>query len=365
MLAAPRSAAFSWIRTAIEVMAAVATGTLSTGACVMRTLVTGATGLVGNNVTRHLVAHGEQVRVLARPSSDLQTLDGLNVEIILGDITDKSAVRTAVHEVDRVIHAAGHIHFGRTQHALSHAVNVRGTRYIARAANEFQVPLVHISTVDALGAGKPNQPADEETSYVPKPRECAYVRSKRAAEAIVRAEVNRGLCAVIINPGLMLGPWDWKPSSARMLLSVAQQNPLVAPAGGITVCDIRDVTTAIVAAFEHGQPGRNYICAGENITFFTLWQQIADLVGSRRPLMPAGPLMRWVGAAAGDLVTLVTGREPIVNSASVKMSTLYHYYRYDRANRELGYDTRPLQESLSDTWQWLLEHGYTQPQLST
>ena len=129
--------------------------------------------------------------------------------------------------------------------------------------------------------------------------------------------------------------------------------------------DVRDVATAILAAFEQGQPGRNYIFAGENLSFFSLWKRIADMVGVPRPLLPAGPLMRWIGAAAGELVTLTTGREPMINSTSVKMSTLQHYYSYDRANRELGYETRSLNESLGDTWRWLIKYQYAKPHEST
>lgn len=167
-----------------------------------------------------------------------------------------------------------------------------------------------------------------------------------------------GLDAVIVNPGFMLGPWDWKPSSGRMLLQVARRFTPVAPIGGCTVCDARDVAEGILAAVEQGQSGRRYILGGHPMSYFDLWWLMADVSGGRAPFIKAGPLMRWIGGAAGDVQRCMTGREPDVNSAAVGMSSLFHYYSSARAEAELGYYRRPAREAVESAWDWFLRHGY-------
>ena len=324
----------------------------------MKTLVTGAGGLVGNNVVRQLLDDGHAVRVLMRPQNDLRALAGLDVEIALGDIRDRKAVLAACQGIDTVVHAAARVHFGWSQLDEMREVNVTGTRHVAQAARGAGARLIHVSSVDALGIRSRMEPADEET-----PREgnldCSYVVTKREAEQAVQEEIESGLDAVIVNPGFMLGPWDWKPSSGRMLLAVATRFVPFTPSGGFSVCDVRDVATAILAAIERGRCGRNYILAGTNMTYYDTWCLFAEVANRRKPLHHLGPLNTWLVGHGGDLIGKLTGREPDVNSAGMRMASLYHYYTSRRAEQELGYQTRPPRESVEASWQWLQENGYT------
>ena len=325
----------------------------------MRFLVTGATGFVGNNVVRLLLEHGHSVRVLTRREADLAPLAGLSVETAHGDIRDAESVRQAFRNIDVAIHAAGDIHIGWTKLAEQREINVSGTRHVAEAALEAGAKLVHVSSVNAIGLGTRERPADEETPIHDVVR-CGYVITKQEAEQVVLDLVARGLHGVIVNPSFMLGPWDWKPSSGRMLLAVARRFTPIAPKGGVSVADVRDVAAGILAAAERGSPGRRYILAGHNQTYFELWKLIARLTGGRPPWMPAGPLQRIGGAWLGDLLTRITGREGDLNSATVRMSTQFHYYDSARARHELAYAGRPTEESVTDAWRWLQEHGYVE-----
>lgn len=323
----------------------------------MTTLVTGATGLVGNNVVRLLRDARETVRVLVRQTSDPRPLAGLEVEAVIGDVADVESVRRAMAGAAQVVHAAAIVHIGWTGLASQRAINVEGTRNVAKAAREANAKMVHVSSVDALGVGSPDLPADEES-----PREgkvpCSYVITKREAEQAFLEEVERGLDGVIVNPGLMFGPWDWRPSSGRMLLEVARRFTPLAPKGGGTVCDVRDVAAGILAALDRGAAGRHYILGGENLTYLELWKRIARATGGSAPICRAGPLLRIAAGRGGDLIGKITGREPDVNSAAVGMSDLYHYYSIARAQEELGYVVRPVEESIADAWRWFQAEGY-------
>jgi dihydroflavonol-4-reductase len=323
----------------------------------MTILVTGATGLLGNNIVRDLLAIGEQVRVLTRELRTTRPLDGLTIERRQGDVRHLATIEEALEGVHTVIHSAGHVHIGWSQADLHQAVNVEGTRNVARAARKVHARLVYVSSVNALGLGAHDFEADEDTAR-PGITPCPYVTSKRAAEELVLEHVAEGLDAVIVNPGFMLGPWDWRPSSGRMMLEVAARFTPLAPVGSFNVCDVRDVSAGAIAAAKLGKPGRRYILGGHNLTYFELWRKMAMLAGKRGPLFPAGPMQRMIGGGMGDLWFRLSGKEPDLNSAGVGMSSQHHRFRSDRAIQELEYKIRPLEQTLQDAWNWFVEYGY-------
>ena len=323
----------------------------------MRVFVTGGTGLVGNNVIRALLEGGHEVRALARASSDPRPFEDLDVERFEGDIRDRDGVRRGVAGCDAVVHAAGYVKIGRTAGDMHRAVNVEGTRHIVEACCDSGVRLVHVSTINALGVARRDEPADETTAD-PAIRSCPYVETKRAAERIILEHSPDRLHATILNLGFVIGPWDWKPSSGEMILQVAGRWTPFAPWGGVSVCDAREVARAAVAAIDYEPPGQRFVLGGHNVTYADLWRAIAQVTGGRAPFMRAGPLMRIIAGRYGDFVSWWTGTEGEVNSVAVAMSDQWHYFRSDRAVEHLAYRIPPLDETLSVAWEWFERHGY-------
>ncbi len=321
------------------------------------TLVTGSTGLVGNNVVRQLLAQGRSVRVLTRETADRRPLDGLDVETMHGDIRDADSVGRACDGAAVVVHAAGYVHIGRSKLDLHRAINVEGTRNVAQAVRRSGGRLIHVSSSDALGIGTLEEPADED-SPLAEHGNCSYTITKREAEQVVREEIAEGLDAVIVNPGFMLGPWDWKPSSGRMLLEVARGKAWLAPRGHFSVGDVRDVAAGILSAIDRGQTGRNYLLTGHTLSYLEAFQLFAQVTGGRRPLGSPGPMLSTAAGWFGDLATRLTGRESDVNSAAIRVAQLPKSYSNRRARQELGYTTRSVEDSARDTWAWFQEHGY-------
>lgn len=320
-------------------------------------LVTGATGLVGNNVVRWLLAEGRAVRALVRSGKRSREFDGLDVEIAPGDITDPDSVRRACEGVCAVVHSAGYVQLGRTQLDVHRRINVEGTRNVADAAAAAGAKLVHVSSCDALGVRSAVEPADEDTEPNGRVR-VPYATTKREAELVVLDAVARGLHATIVNPGFMLGPWDWKPSSGRMLLEVARGRGRFAPRGHFSVCDVRDVAEGIVAALDRGQTGRRYILAGTTMRYVEAWRLFAEITGGRPPLMTVGPLVAKLAGWTGDAIGRIRGREPDVNSGAIALAALPKHYTIARAQAELGYRHRPVRESAEAAWLWFREFGY-------
>ena len=141
----------------------------------MRALVTGTTGLLGNNVVRALLRNGAKVRTLVRSTSSRRPLENLPVETFQGDVVNAEEVRAACADVDLAIHAAADVRFGWTGHEQQYDVNVQGSQNVAEAAAEQGIRMIHVSSVDALAVGKPDKPADELTPVAGK-IPCPYVR---------------------------------------------------------------------------------------------------------------------------------------------------------------------------------------------
>lgn len=326
----------------------------------MRILVTGGTGLLGNNILRELQATGHELVALVRNAPDREVFDGIDCKFQEGDVIDRDAVANAVSNCDAVIHSAGLIQLGWSRVEESMRVNQIGTRYFVDSCIQGNCPFVYVGTVNTLAVGSKDSPSDEETplDHAGGQTPCSYVLSKRAGVQETLDGVANGLQATIVHPGFMLGPWDWKPSSGRMMLEVGKRWQPIAPTGGCSVCDVRDVAAgtvrALMAICESEIPsGRQFILAGENLSYLELWRDFAKRMGVRGPMIKAGPLMRKLAGFAGDAMTAATGKESDLNSAAIKMSSQYHWHDSSRARRELGYTNRPLEQTLADAAGWL------------
>jgi len=320
--------------------------------------VTGATGLLGNNLVRLLVDRGWRVRAVVRSATAAsRTLAGLPVEAVVADLADGAALGAALDGCRAVFHSAAHVHCGWRHFDAMHATNVGGTARVARAARDAGARLVHVSSVDAIGLRSDGDAADEDTPPGLMP-ECPWLITKREAEAAVVAEVERGLDAVIVNPTYMLGPWDWKPSSGRMLLEVGQGRGVLAPPGGNDFVDVRDVAAGALAAAERGCRGRRYILGGHGLSYLEAWRTFARIAGRMQPLGTAPQTLLRAAGWCGDLASLFTRHELPVNSAATAMAALPHHFSSARARSELGYSFRPFEATVTDAWLWFVDHGF-------
>ncbi len=330
-------------------------------------LVTGATGLLGNCIVRELIHRGEAVRVLCRKNTPRTAIEGLSVEVIDGDLSKAEVIDRAVDGCTAVIHSAAMIHIGWQFLAESRDVNVEGTRRIVKACIKHQAKLVHISTVDTMfAAAGQNRPIDESdprpssnaaTINIPygvSKMPCAYVISKTEAEQVVRDATANGLRATIVHPGFMLGPYDWKPSSGRMMLEISKAPVLLAPTGGCSVCDARDVATATVNAIDRGANGQSYILAGDNLTYQQLWKLMLKAFGKRRTVRVASrKFLEAVGKGIDGMNRVLGLKERDLNGAMIGMGNLLHFYDSTKAVQGLNYQRRPIETTLKDAWEWL------------
>jgi dihydroflavonol-4-reductase len=325
----------------------------------MRILVTGSTGLLGNNIVRAALERGFDVSVLIRDKQKPPALADLPVEIFHGDITDAQAVLDASKSINAIIHSAAHLHIGWKKLAEATAVNEGGTKNIVQAASSVGAKLVHVSTVNTLAIGNREGTVDETASRVGQVP-CTYVTTKKLAERVVDQAIEDGLPATVIHPGFMLGPWDWKRSSGRMVLEVGKRFTPLAPSGGCSVCDVRDVADGILNAAQGACTGEHYILAGENMSYFELWTKISKAMGKQPPITIMRWPARWLAGSLGDLWANLTGNESDINSAALAMSCQFHCYSSAKAIRDLNYRIRSADESIQSTIDWFNASASTQ-----
>ncbi len=325
----------------------------------MRILVTGATGFLGNNLVRMLVEDRHEVVAGVRTSSDRRPLQDLSVEQRELDLNDETSVDEATQSVDVVVHTAAMIHLGWSKIEESRIANVETTRLLASSARRHGVRFIYVSTVDTLAAATRNSVVDE-TQLEPAKPPCAYVISKREAEQVVLQEVAAGLDGLIVNPGFLVGPWDWKPSSGRMMLMLRKQ-PLLffAPGGGGSVVDVRDVADGIIRAIASGRAGERYILGGQNMTYLELWKMMARVMGKWPPPVRAmSNLMAGAIGRVGDGLGFLLRRELEINSASLIQGQLYNWYSSQKAHDELGFQITNVEDAIRDSWEWFQTNGY-------
>lgn len=312
-------------------------------------LVTGATGFVGSVLVRRLLAEGEAVRILRRPSSPLDLLGGAarRVEHALGDVTEADAVYAAMEGVGQVYHVAAVVAFGRGARERLRDVNVRGTAHVVDAALEAGVErLVHTSSIAALG--RPERPGgliDEDAVWTASRSNTAYAVSKHDAEREVNRGIAEGLDAVIVNPALIFGPGRPGENTMQLAERVAAQRVPLAPPGGTAVVDVEDVAAGLRAAMGRGETGERYVLAAENLSWTEVLTTLAGAIGVAPPRGTVSPALLRLGGVLAEAGAFVTRAEPALTCETARTATETHRYNNSKAVDRLGVSFRPFAET--------------------
>ena len=326
----------------------------------MRALVTGGTGFIGSSIVRALLRAGYEVRVLIRNGSDTRNLDGLEIEHVIGDITDPMSLARAMRGCSHVFHAAALYSFWVTIPGLIERVNVQGTRNVLRAALEAGIErVVYTSSVAALAVPEDGTPVDELTPIDPGKIIGAYKRSKYAAEQVALEYVAKGLPVIIVNPSFPVGPRDIKPTPTGQTIVDFLNHRLPAYVDtGMNVVDVDDVARGHVLAAEKGRIGERYILGGKNMTMGELLALLSKITGIRAPRMrmPYQPLLALSYLNAGWC--RMTKTTPRMMPDTIRMSRHYMYYNPAKAIDELGLPQTEPQVALAKAVDWYVENGY-------
>ena len=316
-----------------------------------KTLVTGGTGLIGHHLVRALIERGDDVRVTLRPDSPVEPLEGLDVERVTADVTERPAMRRAMKGVTRVFHAASLTSL-RAPREEYFRVNVEGTRVVLGEALRAGVErAVLTSSVSALGPAMPGVTADETQLDGLAGLRLAYPESKREGEAQAIRFAVKGLPLVTVMPGHVFGAGDWRRSSTDIVRRFLLREIPFYVEGALCIVDAKDVATGHLLADQKGQVGERYILGGRNFTLTRLFTDLGRISGVEPPSirLPADVALPIVSAAAK-----LPGRT-LITPGEVKLASQRWAYRSTRAKRELGWTQTPHEETLEQTINWWRE----------
>jgi len=333
----------------------------------MRFAVTGATGFLGANLVRSLLDDGHEVRALIRKPNPL--IDGLNIEtlkvpLVGSDSEHLGQLTNALSGCDGVFHVAGIFDPSPGGEERMHRVHVEATDALCRASGSANVKrLVLCSSSITVGYGERDSPGDEDTpldadaTYGKTGALRAYHDTKLAGEArVATADEVEG---VIVNPDFILGPWDVKPTSGQLIVSMARGYMPFYPQGGKCFQTASDCARGHILAMENGRAGHRYLLGSHNLSYREFMMKVAQVVGKAPPRFP---LPGWVTAGAG-LVGRVGSRFDSHRfaglDANVLRSMQANRYRCDRrAQEELGLKPSPIDEGIQAAYNWFVERGY-------
>ena len=322
------------------------------------TLVTGATGFIGNNLVRQLVEQGRTVRVLVRTPNKM-SLRGLDVETVVGDVLDPECLREAMSGVSSVFHVVGAISIEGEQNDRLHQVNVDGTSNVVDACISENVKrLVHFSSVHALSYLPKNLPIAESRALALDPdKHLPYDRSKAEGELAVMAGIQKGMNAVILNPVGVFGPYDFGPSpSGEFLLQLMNRKlPGIVKAGYFWV-DVRDVANAAILAESKGVCGERYILSGEYVDFDSIANWVEEATSVRRPWLSVPLRVAKMMAPFVVAYSRWRGLRPLVTPEALQIVECHQKIETQKAALELGFSARPIRETIFDSVRWLKEN---------
>ena len=329
----------------------------------MDVLVTGATGFVGANVARLLVADGYRVRVLARPSSSLEALSGCPVEIFRGNILDPETLAPALAGCGLVFHVAADYRLWAKDAGEIYRNNVDGTRTVLEACERAGVGrVVYTSSIGTIGHPRDGGPGTETTPVALTDMIGDYKRSKFLAERVAEEFASHGLPVVIVNPSNPIGPWEVKPTpTGRLVLDYLLGRTFATLDTGLNLIHVADVARGHLLAARLGHVGERYILGAENLSLSEIFQILERVTGIRAPRLRLPYRLAYLLALANEGLARATGQPPRVPLNGVRMARTHMYVSADKAVRELGLFQTPVEQALRDAVDWFVAYGYAPP----
>lgn len=307
--------------------------------------------MVGAYLLRYLLQKGYAVRALRRSSSDMALVEALQdqIEWIEGDVLDVPFLEKAMQDMDQVYHSAALISFDPRQVQAMFATNITGTANVVNAALRAGVEkLLYISSIAALGRREYQPHIDERLQWENSKENSNYAISKFKAENEVWRAYQEGLKVAIINPSTIIGAGIWSNSSCQLIRRAAKGLRYY-PAGSTGFVDVRDVAQAAIAVMESDLEGERYIVSGENRSYKNLFTTLSKALGLKPP---QHPIPQWLlGPVAGleRVRSALTGQSPLLTKEVIRNVQSTYYYQNDKLVDALGFEFRPLDQSVEET----------------
>jgi dihydroflavonol-4-reductase len=326
----------------------------------MKVFLTGATGFIGGNLARKLVNRGYSVRALVRRSSNLQAIEGIDLEIVDGDILDVNSLKIGMEGCQAVFHTAAIYTFWARNRDLIYKTNILGTKNVFLAAKNSNIKkIVYTSSESTIGT-KSNFLGNETMTGDINKIHGDYKKSKFLAEQFVVGMCKEGIETVIVNPTMPIGAYDTKPTpTGKVVLDYLDHKMFACLNTGLNVVDVEDVAMGHILALEKGVPGQKYLLGNKNVTLREIMEILEKITGIKAPLYN---ILSWFALTMGYMDEFVEGgiigRYPRIPIAEVKASRKFRHFDCSKAVNQLGMPQTPIEASFQKSVNWFINNGY-------
>ena len=326
----------------------------------VKVLVTGPDGLLGSNLIRELLNRGYSVTAMMENDKKSLTIENLPIQRIVANLLNTQDIINATVGVDIVIHCAASTSMFPARSEIINKVNIGGTQNIVDACKKNKVKrLIYVGTANSFGSGNLHNLGTEKNLYSSEHYGLDYMDSKYKAQLIVLENAKNGsLNAIVVNPTFMIGPFDSRPSSGEMVLSVYKRKIPGYTLGGKNFISVKDVAVAITNAITNARNGECYILGNENLTYKQAFEKIAKTIGVNPPRIkfPTKAVLAF-GKINSFLATTFKYTTKMPYELTL-LSSEIHYYSSAKARDELGLPQTPIEVAIKDCFEWFLENGY-------
>lgn len=324
-------------------------------------LVTGGTGLLGSHLLFELVRSGKKVRAIRRRAGreamvrkvfgyyagNADQLFG-NIEWVDADLMDFGAMEEALSGVREVYHAGAVVSFYPKDHQAMLNVNIEGTAsLINQSLHKGVEKFCYVSSVATLGRADHNGLSDEETHWIPSRKNSVYSQSKYGAEREVWRGMEEGLNAVIVQPSVIIGPGYWEENSG--LFRLVHQGLKYATKGVNGYVDARDVSRTMALLMENNCFGERFISSADNLSYLEFFTLVARHMNKPAPSVIVPPFLTGLAWRVEAVRSALTGAKPEITREMAITTTQVYTYSNRKIRERLGFEFRPLEDSIRDT----------------
>ena len=319
-------------------------------------LVTGASGFLGSELVKQLVANNESVRIIVRPSSDISHLASIKdkIEIVEADILDVPSLEMAFDGVEKIYHSAAVIGYDSSFYDAMYKCNIEGTANVVNIALSKGIKkLLHVSSIAAIG-GKPNDLISEETKWEKNEWTTHYGITKMLAEREVWRAEQEGLEVVMVNPGIILGSSsNENKATMRVFKRIASGKMPFYSNGTNGFIDVRDVARICIQLMNSPVHSERFILINQNLSFKDYFERIAKRLNVQPPKRALNKTLGNVFLFADWMASTLSRRKRSFTKEIFKVSMEHFEYSNEKIKRQLDYTFIPFDETIDTIAQQL------------
>lgn len=313
-------------------------------------LITGVNGLLGVNTSLMLLEEGFNVVGLYRDKEKFKFVRHNRLELIKGDISDVNCLNNITHNCSYVVHIAA-LTDQNLDYEQYYKTNVLGTKNIVSSCIKNKVKkIIYISTANVFGYGSLRELGNEEKTIKKPFNKSFYVRSKKEAQEYILSKKDE-IEVVVLNPTFMIGGYDSKPSSGRIVLMGLKNRIIFCPPGGKNFVCVDDVSKGIINAIKKGRNGEAYLLANQNLNFYDFFKILKEITTSKFLIIKIPKEVLQLMGKIGSTLRMC-GVKTDISSENMKALSINNFYSNEKALMELGLNFKPIEHGIRDAVKW-------------